>query len=69
MGGVNIHISDTNGTLGLAFKDLLQLLRIKQNVIGPIYCSYHTLDLILSHGIEFTDLDIVHECHVINIVQ
>ncbi|XP_056301953.1 uncharacterized protein LOC130214336 isoform X1 [Danio aesculapii] len=59
VGDFNIPIDDANDTLGLAFMDLLHSLGIKQNVIGPTHCLKHTLDLILSYGIEVINVDII----------
>lgn len=59
VGDFNIHIDDANDTLGLAFMDLIHSLGIKQNVVGPTHRLKHTLDLILSYGIEVIDVDII----------
>ncbi len=59
VGDFNIHVDNTNDALGLAFTDLINSFGVKQNVIGPTHCFNHTLDLIISHGIDLTDIDIV----------
>ncbi len=59
VGDFNIHVDNTNDALGLAFTDLIHSFGVKQNVIGPTHHFNHTLDLIISHGIDLTDIDIV----------
>uniref|UniRef100_A0A8C1ETF6 Reverse transcriptase domain-containing protein n=1 Tax=Cyprinus carpio carpio TaxID=630221 RepID=A0A8C1ETF6_CYPCA len=58
-GDFNIHIDNTNDALGLVFTNLLNCFGVKQNVTGPTHRFNHTLDLIISHGIDLTDIDIV----------
>uniref|UniRef100_A0A8C1YIV1 Reverse transcriptase domain-containing protein n=1 Tax=Cyprinus carpio TaxID=7962 RepID=A0A8C1YIV1_CYPCA len=58
-GDFNIHVDYTNDALGLAFTNLLNCFGVKQNVTGPTHRFNHTLDLIISHGIDLTDIDIV----------
>jgi len=38
--------------LGLAFTDILNSIGVRQHVSGPTHCRNHTLDLILSNGID-----------------
>ncbi len=57
VGDFNIYIDNTNDALGLAFTDLINLFGVKQNVTGPT--RRFNLDLIISHGIDLTDIDIV----------
>ncbi|XP_052464754.1 uncharacterized protein LOC128021527 isoform X1 [Carassius gibelio] len=59
MGDFNIHVDNANDTLGLAFTDLINSFGVKQNVTGPTHRFNHTLDLIISHGIDLTAKDIV----------
>ncbi len=59
VGDFNIHVDNTNDALGLAFTDLINSFGVKLNVTGPTYRFNHTLDLIISHGIDLTDIDIV----------
>ncbi len=59
VGDLNIYIDNTNDALGLAFTDLINLFGVKQNITGPTRRFNHTLDLIISHGIDLTDIDIV----------
>ncbi len=55
----NIHIDNTNYALGLAFTDLINSFGVKENVTGPTHHYNHTLDLIILHGIDLTDIDII----------
>ncbi len=59
VGDFNIHVDNPNDALGLAFTDLINSFGVKQNVTGPTHRYNHTLDLIISHGIDLTDIDIV----------
>ncbi len=59
VGDFNIHVDNTNDALGLAFTDLINSFGVKQNVTGPTHRFNHMLDLIISHGIDLTDIDIV----------
>ncbi len=59
VGDFNIHVDNTNDALGLAFTNLRNSFGVKQNVTGPTHRFNYTLDLIISHGIYLTDIDIV----------
>ncbi len=59
VGDFNIHVDNTNDALGLAFADLINSFGVKQNVNGPTDRFNHMLDLIISHGIDLTDIDTV----------
>ncbi len=59
VGDFNIHVDNTNDPLGLAFADLINSFGVKKNVNGPTHRFNHTLDLIISHGIDLTDIDTV----------
>ncbi len=59
VGDFNIHVDNTNDALGFAFTDLINSFGVKQNVTGPTHRFNHTLDLIILHGIDLTDIDIV----------
>ncbi len=61
VGDFNIHVDNTNDALGLAFTDLINSFGVKQNVTGPTHRFNHMLDLIISHGIDLTDIDIIHQ--------
>ncbi len=57
VGDFNIHVDNPNDALGLVFTDLINSFGVKQNVTTHRY--NYTLDLIISHGIDLTDIDIV----------
>ncbi len=59
VGDFNIHIDNTNDALGLAFTDLINSFGVKQYVTGPTHSFNYTIDLIISHGIDLPDIDIV----------
>ncbi len=59
VGDFNIHVDNTNDVLGLAFTDLIKSFGVKQNVTGPTHRFNYTLDLIISHGIDLTDIAMV----------
>ncbi len=59
VGDFNIHVDNTNDALGLAFTDLINSFGVKQNVTGATHRFNHTLGLIISHGIDLTDIDII----------
>ncbi len=61
VGDFNIHVDNTNDALGLAFTDLINSFGVKQNIIGPTHHFNHMLDLIISHEIDLTDINIVPE--------
>ena len=41
------------------FTELINSFGVKQNVTGPTHHFNNTLDLIILHGIDLTDIDIV----------
>ncbi len=59
VGDFNIYIDNTNDALGLVFTDLINSFGVKLNVTGPKHRFNHTLDFIISLGIDLTDIDIV----------
>ncbi len=59
VGNFNIHVANTNDALGLAFTDLINSSGVKQNSTGPTHHFNHTVDLIILHGIDLTDKDII----------
>ncbi len=59
VGDFNIHIDNTNDALGVAFTKIINYFCVKQNITGPTHHFNHTLDLIILHGIDLTDIDIV----------
>ncbi|XP_058241014.1 uncharacterized protein LOC131349392 [Hemibagrus wyckioides] len=58
VGDFNIHVDDANNELGLAFIDLLNSFGVKQN-IRPTHCFNHTLDLVISHGTDVSDITVL----------
>ncbi len=65
VGDFNIHVDNTNDALRLAFTDPINSFGVKQNVTGPTHRFYHTLDFIISHGIDLTDKDILPQSDVV----
>ncbi len=59
VGDFNIHVDNTNNALGPVFTDLIDSFGVKQNVTGPTHRFNHTLNVIILHGIDLTDIDIV----------
>ncbi len=59
VGDINIHVDNKNYALRLVFTDLINSFGVKQNVTGPTHRFNHTLDLIISHGFDLTDIDII----------
>ncbi len=55
------HNYDEKDALGSAFIDILNSIGLKQNVSGPTHCRNHTLDLILSHGIDVNGVEILQQ--------
>ncbi len=47
--------------MGSAFIDILNSIGVKQQVSGPTHCRNHTLDLILSHGIDVNGVEILQQ--------
>ncbi|XP_058637889.1 uncharacterized protein LOC131544010 [Onychostoma macrolepis] len=58
VGDFNIHVDNEKDSLGSAFIDILNSIGVKQHVSGPTHCRNHTLDLILSHGIDVSGIEI-----------
>ncbi len=59
VGDFNIHVDHTNDALGLAFTDLIHSFWSQAKCHGPTHRFNHTLDLIISHGIDLTNIDIL----------
>ncbi len=57
----NIHVDNEKDPLGSAFIDILNSIGIRQHVSGPTHCQNHTLDLILSHGIDVSGVEILQQ--------
>ena len=56
VGDFNIHVDDENDSLNSAFSALLDSVGFSQNVNKPTHCFNHTLDLVLTYGIEIEHL-------------
>ncbi|KAL0148132.1 hypothetical protein M9458_056534 [Cirrhinus mrigala] len=61
VGDFNIHVDNENDALEAAFTDILNSIGIMQHVSGPTRCRNHTLDLILSHGIDVNAVEILQQ--------
>ena len=61
IGDFNIHVDNEKYAVGLAFKDILNSIGVRQHVSGPTHCRNHTLDLILSHGIDVDAVGILQQ--------
>ncbi len=61
VGDFNIHVDNKIYTSGSAFIDILNSIGVRQHVSGPTHCRNHTLDLILSHGIDVNVADILQQ--------
>ncbi|KAJ7987337.1 hypothetical protein DPEC_G00325440 [Dallia pectoralis] len=57
-GDFNIHMENTNDPLQKAFNAIIDSVGFLQHVSGPTHCHNHTLDLVLSKGINVIDLTI-----------
>ncbi|KAL0153113.1 hypothetical protein M9458_051569, partial [Cirrhinus mrigala] len=61
VGDFNIHVDIENDALAAAFTDILNSIGVRQHVSGPTHCRNHTLDLILSHGIDVNAVEILQQ--------
>ncbi len=61
VGDFNIHVDNEIDALGSAFIDILNSIGVRQHVLGPTHCQNHTLDLILSHGIDVSGVEILQQ--------
>uniref|UniRef100_A0A9J7XQL8 Endonuclease/exonuclease/phosphatase domain-containing protein n=1 Tax=Cyprinus carpio carpio TaxID=630221 RepID=A0A9J7XQL8_CYPCA len=59
VGDFNIHVDNEKDALGSAFIDILNSIGVRQHISGPTHCRNHTLDLILSHGIDVDGVEII----------
>ncbi len=57
----HIHVDNEKDSLGSVFIDIPNSIGVKQHVSGPIHCRNHTLDLILSHGIDASAIEILQQ--------
>uniref|UniRef100_A0A4W6D5N5 Reverse transcriptase domain-containing protein n=1 Tax=Lates calcarifer TaxID=8187 RepID=A0A4W6D5N5_LATCA len=58
MGDFNIHLNKASDPLNIAFLALIDTFGFTQSVHEPTHCGGNTLDLILSRGIEVSNLTI-----------
>ncbi len=61
VGDFNIHVDNEKDALVSAFMDILNSIRVRQHVSGPTHCQNHTLDLILSHGIDINEVEVLQQ--------
>ncbi len=61
VGDFNIHVDNEKDALGSAFIDILNSIGVREHVPGPTHCRNHTLDLILSHGIDVNGVEILQQ--------
>ncbi len=61
VGDFNIHVDNKKDALGSAFIDILNSIGVRQHVSGPTHSRNHTLDLILSHGIDVNGVEILQQ--------
>ncbi len=66
VGDFNIHVDNEKDALGSAFID--NSIGVRQHVSGPTHCRNHTLDLILSHGIDVNGIEILQQSDDIMII-
>ncbi len=56
----NIHVDNEIDVLGSEFIDILNSIGVRQHVSGP-HCRNHTLDLILSHGMDVNGVEVLQQ--------
>ncbi len=61
VGDFNIHVDNEKDALGSAFIDILNSIGVRQHVSGPTHSRNHTLDVILSHGIDVNGVEILQQ--------
>ena len=73
-GDFNIHVNKTIDARARSFVDVLDTLELKQHVTGSTHNHGNTLDLVISRGIEVTDLSVSdinmsdHYCVYFNLI-
>ncbi len=61
VGHFNIHVDNEKDALGSAFIDILNSIGVRQHLSGPTHCRNHTLELILSHGIDVNGVEVLQQ--------
>ena len=56
---LNIHMEMSTDPFQTAFGAIIDSVGFVQHISGPTHCHSHTLDLVLSHGINIVDLIVV----------
>lgn len=59
VGDMNIHVCCPIGPLAKDFLSLIDAFKLTQLVNGPTPAPGHTLDLVLSHGVPVTKVEIL----------
>ncbi|XP_076835657.1 uncharacterized protein LOC143481498 [Brachyhypopomus gauderio] len=59
VGDFNVHFDNADDPLTRAFTSILNSVGIIQNVVGPTHYQNHTLDLILTLGIDVDNINIL----------
>ncbi len=60
-GDFNIHVDNEKYLLGSVSINIVNSIGVKQHVPGPTHCRNHTLDLILSYGIDVSGIEILQQ--------
>ncbi len=66
VGHFNIHVHNEKYAFGSAFIDILNSIGVRQHVSEPTHCQNHTLDLILSHGIDVNGVEVLQQSDYIS---
>ncbi len=61
VGDFNIQVDNEKDALGSPFIDILNSFGVRQYVSRPTHSRNHTLDLILSHGIDVSGVEILQQ--------
>ncbi len=65
-GNFNIHTDNEKYALGSVFIDILSSIGVRRKVSGHTHCQNHTLDVILSHGIDVNGVEILQQSNDIS---
>ena len=58
VGDFNFHVDVENDSLNINFNSILDSIEFSQSVHRPTHCLNHTLDLVLTYGIESEQLTV-----------